>query len=451
MSDRYLPIVTPNVVPVVLDKTDPVYINQQRLFQAAEATEQARQEAGATGVLLATASQSPLVSLDGKTYDTPGREYDARLEKTAELYWRYASRGIFTRVLLTSGLHQHDGQWDHLTCREAGRRRLIELGLPPEAIISEEETVALLHRAGLEEPRQAQDEMLLAARLYHEDTRYGYVFAIGGHAQLQRLLEAALENGLLAIGATPEMDQANGLPLPAHMRLHKIGTEVVNVAAMARAAAEGRSADSQVVADGRPDGMQPDAANRPSLVERAGERRNALRLQIDQVDSTQVLPRLVSWLSAPRTITTHAALRAAREQLIDGEAGPDEYRVTTQLLQQLLRIAPQTRDGVSSDNAPTEAEQLTAITELTDALQQRVGLAIKMAPVKSVLATDAGEELEQLGRRQRVIDERSDMAVSLGLDESMRDTVADLYATLIDTTTGIQRAYQQEYTATLSA
>jgi len=228
---------------------DEVLAAQRTQFIAAKLLMEERKDR--KGVLIYLGNQHPLeVGADGRR-DQPGRELSARCEKAVELLDRFKHRGFHVQIIVSGGRHEHNGIWDDIPVRDAAVKALKANGATDDDIVSGEVLGDLMRQTGLSVIGNGQDEVKVATTLFKVDKRFGYMYAVGGHVQLARMMEVCMVNGVLAIGATPEVFQENGWPLPASEHHHTIDFEVVATVRQAnrltsiRANAEVTAADAQ--------------------------------------------------------------------------------------------------------------------------------------------------------------------------------------------------------------
>lgn len=160
------------------------WYEKQRLAQ--QAMEAHR---GCNGILIECASK---VLEDGLH---PDFEFRARLNRTIELYHKFCLENEVVHIYVPGSLHKENGISDQCTLSTAGRRYLIERGIPDEIILGDRENERYKSNEGV---LNSADECFVASRIFF-DGQYRELHCVCSPIQVTRKWFYYLEFGLVPL------------------------------------------------------------------------------------------------------------------------------------------------------------------------------------------------------------------------------------------------------------
>lgn len=125
----------------------------------------------------------------------PDDEFCARLDRTAELYHKLSQKNDIVHIYVPGSLHKENGVTDLCTLSTAGRRYLISLGIPDEAIFGDTENERYKGDEGV---LNSADECFVAASMFHAG-RYRELHSVCSPIQVTRKWFYYLEFGLVPL------------------------------------------------------------------------------------------------------------------------------------------------------------------------------------------------------------------------------------------------------------
>lgn len=125
----------------------------------------------------------------------PDDEFCARLDRTVELYHLLSHENEVVHIYVPGSLHKEDGVTDQCTLSTAGRRYLVERGIPDEVILGDTENE---HYKGDEGVLNSADECFVASRIFHEG-QYRELHCVCSPIQVTRKWFYYLEFGLVPL------------------------------------------------------------------------------------------------------------------------------------------------------------------------------------------------------------------------------------------------------------
>lgn len=144
---------------------------------------------GCNGILIECASK---VLEDGLH---PDFEFCARLDRTIELYHKLCQENEVVHIYVPGSLHKENGISDQCTLSTAGRRYLIELGIPDVIILGDRENEQY---KGSEGVLNSADECFVASRIFF-DGQYRELHCVCSPIQVTRKWFYYLEFGLVPL------------------------------------------------------------------------------------------------------------------------------------------------------------------------------------------------------------------------------------------------------------
>ncbi len=152
---------------------------------------------GCNGILIECASK---VLEDGLH---PDFEFRARLNRTIELYHKLRQENKIVHVYVPGSLHKENGISDQCTLSTAGRRYLVEQGIPDEIILGDRENELYKGKEGV---LNSADECFVASRIF-VDGQYRELHCVCSPIQVSRKWLYYLEFGLVPlIHSVPVVD-----------------------------------------------------------------------------------------------------------------------------------------------------------------------------------------------------------------------------------------------------
>lgn len=94
----------------------------------------------------------------------PDFEFRARLDRTIELYHKLRRENEVVHIYVPGSLHKENGISDQSTLSTAGRRYLIERGVPDEFILGDRENELYKNDEGV---LNSADECFVASKIFH--------------------------------------------------------------------------------------------------------------------------------------------------------------------------------------------------------------------------------------------------------------------------------------------
>lgn len=167
------------------------YEKQQQAQQAMEGHRECN------GILIECASK---VLEDGLH---PDSEFRARLDRTIELYHKLCQENEVVHIYVPGSLHKENGVSDQCTLSTAGRRYLIERGIPDVIILGDRENEQYKGNEGV---LNSADECFVASRIFF-DGKYRELHCVCSPIQVTRKWFYYLEFGLVPlIHSVPVVD-----------------------------------------------------------------------------------------------------------------------------------------------------------------------------------------------------------------------------------------------------
>lgn len=125
----------------------------------------------------------------------PDFEFRARLDRTIELYHGLCQENEVVHIYVPGSLHKENGISDQCTLSTAGRRYLIERGIPDEAILGDRENERYKGNEGV---LNSADECFVASRIFF-DGQYRELHCVCSPIQVTRKWFYYLEFGLVPL------------------------------------------------------------------------------------------------------------------------------------------------------------------------------------------------------------------------------------------------------------
>lgn len=133
----------------------------------------------------------------------PDFEFRARLNRTIELYHKLCYENEVVHIYVPGSLHKENGISDQCTLSTAGRRYLVERGIPDEAILGDRENEQYKGNDGV---LNSADECFVASRIFLEG-QYRELHCVCSPIQVTRKWLYYLEFGLVPlIHSVPVVD-----------------------------------------------------------------------------------------------------------------------------------------------------------------------------------------------------------------------------------------------------
>ena len=133
----------------------------------------------------------------------PDFEFRARLNRTIELYHKLRQENEVVHIYVPGSLHKENGISDQCTLSTAGRRYLIERGIPDEIILGDRENEQYKDNEGV---LNSADECFVASRIFFGD-QYRELHCVCSPIQVTRKWFYYLEFGLVPlIHSVPVVD-----------------------------------------------------------------------------------------------------------------------------------------------------------------------------------------------------------------------------------------------------
>lgn len=133
----------------------------------------------------------------------PDSEFRARLNRTIELYHKLCQENEVVHIYVPGSLHKENGVSDQCTLSTAGRRYLIERGIPDVIILGDRENEQYKGNEGV---LNSADECFVASRIFF-DGKYRELHCVCSPIQVTRKWFYYLEFGLVPlIHSVPVVD-----------------------------------------------------------------------------------------------------------------------------------------------------------------------------------------------------------------------------------------------------
>ena len=133
----------------------------------------------------------------------PDSEFRARLDRTIELYHKLCQENEVVHIYVPGSLHKENGVSDQCTLSTAGRRYLIERGIPDVIILGDRENEQY---KGYEGVLNSADECFVVSRIFF-DGKYRELHCVCSPIQVTRKWFYYLEFGLVPlIHSVPVVD-----------------------------------------------------------------------------------------------------------------------------------------------------------------------------------------------------------------------------------------------------
>ena len=125
----------------------------------------------------------------------PDSEFRARLDRTIELYHKLCQENEVVHIYVPGSLHKENGVSDQCTLSTAGRRYLIERGIPDVIILGDRENEQYKGNEGV---LNSADECFVASRIFF-DGQYRELHCVCSPIQVTRKWFYYLEFGLVPL------------------------------------------------------------------------------------------------------------------------------------------------------------------------------------------------------------------------------------------------------------
>ena len=125
----------------------------------------------------------------------PDSEFRARLDRTIELYHKLCQENEVVHIYVPGSLHKENGISDQCTLSTAGRRYLIERGIPDVIILGDRENEQYKGNEGV---LNSADECFVASRIFF-DGKYRELHCVCSPIQVTRKWFYYLEFGLVPL------------------------------------------------------------------------------------------------------------------------------------------------------------------------------------------------------------------------------------------------------------
>lgn len=122
-------------------------------------------------------------------------EFCVRLDRTIELYHQLSVSNDVVHIYVPGSLHKENGRTDQCTLSTAGRRYLVERGIPDEVILGDAENELYKGDEGV---LNSADECFVASRIFHEG-QYRELHCVCSPIQVTRKWFYYLEFGLVPL------------------------------------------------------------------------------------------------------------------------------------------------------------------------------------------------------------------------------------------------------------
>lgn len=133
----------------------------------------------------------------------PDSEFRARLDRTIELYHKLCQENEVVHIYVPGSLHKENGVSDQCTLSTAGRRYLIERGIPDVIILGDRENEQYKGNEGV---LNSADECFVVSRIFF-DGKYRELHCVCSPIQVTRKWFYYLEFGLVPlIHSVPVVD-----------------------------------------------------------------------------------------------------------------------------------------------------------------------------------------------------------------------------------------------------
>ena len=133
----------------------------------------------------------------------PDSEFRARLDRTIELYHKLCQENEVVHIYVPGSLHKENGISDQCTLSTAGRRYLIERGIPDVIILGDRENEQYKGNEGV---LNSADECFVVSRIFF-DGKYRELHCVCSPIQVTRKWFYYLEFGLVPlIHSVPVVD-----------------------------------------------------------------------------------------------------------------------------------------------------------------------------------------------------------------------------------------------------
>lgn len=142
------------------------------------------------GVLIEIAAQHPL--RDGAR---PGKEFCKRLDFGAKLYCNLRGDGKCVKIYIPGSRHRYKGKEDSISLSEAGKRYLVENGIPDADIFGDEMNRKYKGEEGV---YNSADECFVGAQIFRSEGDFGRMITVCSPVQALKKQLFYIENGILA-------------------------------------------------------------------------------------------------------------------------------------------------------------------------------------------------------------------------------------------------------------
>ncbi len=184
------------VRPFFLEKTTAKRYWEERYREASETM--AKRRGLSETALIEVAAQHPL-----RRNGTPGVEFAARLDAAAELREKLLRRGREADIYIPGSRHRDGDREDVCTLSEAGRRYLLEKGIPENHLLGDEKNRAFKGDDGV---YNSADECFVASRIFLEGD-YEALYCVCSPNQVARKTLFYLEFGVLPLCCSVPAEQ----------------------------------------------------------------------------------------------------------------------------------------------------------------------------------------------------------------------------------------------------
>lgn len=157
-----------------------------------------KQEAARRAMAMRQSCSTVLIECASKVLEDglhPDFEFRARLDRTIELYHQLSPVNEVVHIYVPGSLHKEGGVTDQCTLSTAGRRYLVERGIPDEVILGDRENERYKGDEGV---LNSADECFVASRIFHEG-QYRELHCVCSPIQVTRKWFYYLEFGLVPL------------------------------------------------------------------------------------------------------------------------------------------------------------------------------------------------------------------------------------------------------------
>lgn len=181
-------------------------MNKVLTKEEAKAYWQEKQEKARETMVLRKGCSAVLIECASKVLEDglhPDFEFRARLDRTIELYHQLSCMNAEVHIYVPGSLHKEGGVTDQCTLSTAGRRYLVERGIPDEMILGDKENELYKGDEGV---LNSADECFVASRIFLNG-QYRELHCVCSPIQVTRKWFYYLEFGIVPmIHSVPAVD-----------------------------------------------------------------------------------------------------------------------------------------------------------------------------------------------------------------------------------------------------